>query len=107
MAAPGMPMPDVLLDDGSHLSQQFGKSFVCIVLGVTLDPSKQADFEQNGIKLCSILGNKYAGYSQFGLLNATESALILVRPDGYVMGRWKGSDTAPVLMAIKQSGVML
>ncbi len=107
LAAPGMPMPEVLLDDGTHLSQQFGKNFVCIVLGTALEQSKQVNLEQYGIKIYSCLDNKYASYPQFYLLNSTESALILVRPDGYVMGRWKGSDIAPLLAAMKQAGVTL
>jgi 3-(3-hydroxy-phenyl)propionate hydroxylase len=107
LTASGMPMPEVLLDDGSHLSQQFGKNFVCIVLGLALEQSKQINLEQNSIKNYSCLGNKYAGYSQFGLSNLSESALILVRPDGYVMGRWKGADIAPLLAAMKQAGVTL
>jgi 3-(3-hydroxy-phenyl)propionate hydroxylase len=110
LTASGMPMPDVLLDDGSHLSQQFGKSFVCIVLGAALESSKQADLEQNGIKIYSCSGIKYAGYSQFVLptpFDPTESVLILVRPDSYVMGRWKGADIAPLLAAMKQTGVMI
>ncbi len=111
LAAPGMPAPEVLLDDGTHLprhlSQQFGKNFVCIVFGDSLDMPKQTELAQNSIKIHSFSGNKYAGYSQFGLSNPTESALILVRPDGYVMGRWKGSDIAPLLAAMKQTGVML
>jgi 3-(3-hydroxy-phenyl)propionate hydroxylase len=110
LTTPGMPMPEVLLDDGSHLSQKFGKSFVCIVLGEALEPSKQADLEQNGIKICSFSGNKYAGYSQFGLptpFDSTASVLILVRPDCYVTGRWKGADIAPLLAAMKQTGVTL
>jgi 3-(3-hydroxy-phenyl)propionate hydroxylase len=111
LTAPGMPMPDVLLDDGTHppqhLSQQLGKSFVCIVLGTALEPSKQVNLEQNGIKICSCSGNKNAVYSLFGLSNLNEPALILVRPDGYVMGRWKGADIAPLLAAMKQTGVTL
>jgi 3-(3-hydroxy-phenyl)propionate hydroxylase len=109
--APGMPMPEVLIDDGTHpprhLSQQFGKSFVCIVLGAALEPSRQADLEQNGIKIYSCSGSKNAGYSLFGLPDSNEPALILVRPDGYVMGRWKGTDIAPLLAAMKQTGVTL
>jgi hypothetical protein len=77
------------------------------VLGEALEPSKQADLEQNGIKIYSCLGNKYAGYSQFGLSNLSESALLLIRPDGYVMGRWKGTDIARLLTSMKQTGVML
>jgi 3-(3-hydroxy-phenyl)propionate hydroxylase len=111
LAAPGMPVPEVLLEDGTdpprHLSQQFGKNFVCIVLGEALESTKQANLQKNGINIYSILGNKYAGYSQFGLSNSNESALILVRPDGYVMGRWKGADIAPLLIAMKQTGVIL
>jgi 3-(3-hydroxy-phenyl)propionate hydroxylase len=106
MAAPGMPAPEVLLEDGSHLSQQFGKNFVCLVFGADLEPTKLNDLAQNGIKIYSYSGNKNAGYSQFGLLNPSESALILVRPDGYVMGRWKGADIAPLLAALKETEVM-
>ena len=107
LSAPGMPAPEMLLEDGSHLSQQFGKNFVCIVFGAALEPSKLNNLEQNDITIHSDSGNKYAGYSQFGLSDLTESALVLVRPDGYVMGRWKGTDIAPLLAAMKQTGVTL
>lgn len=107
LAAPGMPAPEVQLGDGTHLTQQFGHSFVCIVLGADLEPSKQADLEQKGIKLCSISGNNHAGYNRFGLSNSTEQALVLVRPDGYVMGRWQGHDIAALTLAMQQTGVWL
>lgn len=107
LTAPGMPMPEVLLDDGSHLTEQFGKSFVCIVFGEALEPSKQVVLGQNCIKIYSIKGNKYAGYSQFIPLKSNESAILLVRPDGYIMGRWMGTDIAPVLESMKLTGVIV
>jgi 3-(3-hydroxy-phenyl)propionate hydroxylase len=107
LAAPGMPAPEILLDDGSHLTQQFGHSFVCIVLGEPLDKPVQADLAQKGIKLCSILGNNHNGYSRFGLSNPSDQALVLVRPDGYVMGRWRGHDTGVLTAAMQQTGVWL
>ena len=106
LSAPGMAAPEVLLEDGTHLTQQFGNSFVCIMLGEPVDKLKQVELAQNSIKICSCSGNKYAGHSQFGLSNSNESALILVRPDGYVMGRWKGADIAPLLAAMKQTGLI-
>jgi 3-(3-hydroxy-phenyl)propionate hydroxylase len=111
LTAPGMPAPELLLDDGTHLSEQFGKSFVCLVLSAdseifeVLEPLKRIEPEQNNIKIYSILGNKYAGYSQFMPINSPRTALLLVRPDGYIMGRWKGTEIAPVLAAMNQTGV--
>jgi 3-(3-hydroxy-phenyl)propionate hydroxylase len=106
LTAPGMPMPELLLDDGSHLTQQFGHSFVCLVFGEAVEPSKQVILEQHHIKIYSILGNKYMGYSHLLSINSNESAMLLVRPDGYIMGRWKGSTIAPMLAAMKQTGVI-
>lgn len=111
LTAPGMPIPEVLLEDGSHLprhlTQLFGHSFVCLVFGADLEASKQVNLEQNGIKIYSIKSNKYAGYSHFMPLKSNEYAILLVRPDGYIMGRWKGTDIAPVLEAMKLTGVIL
>ncbi len=107
LAAPGMPAPEVLLEDGTHLTQNFGHSFVCIIFGTALEPSKRADLEQKGIKICSISSNNHAGYNRFGLLKPADQALVLVRPDGYVMGRWRGHDTAALTAAMKQTGVWL
>jgi 3-(3-hydroxy-phenyl)propionate hydroxylase len=107
LTAPGMPMPEVLLDDGTHLTQQFGHSFVCLVFGAELELTKRVNLEQNYIKIYSISVNKYDGYSYFMPLNSNESALLLIRPDGYIMGRWKSANIAPVLDAMKQTGVTL
>jgi 3-(3-hydroxy-phenyl)propionate hydroxylase len=111
LTAPGMPMPELQLQDSSksysHLTQQFGHSFVCIVVGAALELSKQSALAQNNIKIYSILCNKFAYYSHFMPKNSAEQAIFLVRPDGYIMGRWKGTDIAPVLLAMKQTGVTL
>jgi 3-(3-hydroxy-phenyl)propionate hydroxylase len=42
-------------------------------------------------------------YGLPGGMNAT--ALVLVRPDGYVMGRWRGLDPAPVLACLCAKGL--
>ena len=106
LAAPGMPMSDVLLEDGSqiplHLSQQFGHSFVCIVFGGDLPRSDDQQLAQMGIKIVSIRDNKYDSYSRFGLSNLSDKALYLVRPDGYVMGRWHGHNVEPIRLAMQQ-----
>ena len=107
LAAPGMPAPEVLLDDGTHLTQHFGHSFVCIGLGEQLAQTEQADLAKKGIKFVSISGNNHAGYSRFGLSKPSDQALLLVRPDGYVMGRWQGHDTEALTLAMRQTGVWL
>jgi 3-(3-hydroxy-phenyl)propionate hydroxylase len=111
LTAPGMPMPEVLLNDDTHpprhLTQMFGHSFVCLVFGEPLDTIKQVNLEQNEIKIYSIISNKYAGYRHFLPIKSDETAMLLVRPDGYIMGRWMGTDIAPVLAAMKLTGVIL
>ncbi|MBC7470032.1 MAG: hypothetical protein H7322_11970, partial [Ramlibacter sp.] len=42
---------------------------------------------------------------RYGLEGAATQALVLVRPDGYVMGRWHGLDPAPLLAALHQKGL--
>ena len=41
---------------------------------------------------------------RYGLSGVDDEALVLVRPDGYVMGRWRGLDPAPLLAALEQQG---
>jgi len=42
---------------------------------------------------------------RYGLPGAQAQGLVLVRPDGYVMGRWRGLDPAALLAALKEKGI--
>jgi 3-(3-hydroxy-phenyl)propionate hydroxylase len=43
--------------------------------------------------------------TRYGLPDASSTGLVLVRPDGYVMGRWRGLDPAPVLATLREKGL--
>ncbi len=106
LAAAGMPAPDALLMDGSHLSQLFGHHFVCLVFGADLAQENLAELEQHRIKVCNPASLQSDIFRQFGLAGASESALIMVRPDGYVLGRRKGNDITRLLEAMQQNGIL-
>lgn len=42
---------------------------------------------------------------RYGLSGAQDQGLVLVRPDAYVMGRWRGLDPAALLAALKEKGI--
>nr|WP_236599694.1 FAD-dependent monooxygenase [Ramlibacter alkalitolerans] len=111
-AAPGQPAPEALLGGAHgdfHLSQCFGTDFSCLVFGGGSLPRAVADLAQHGIGVLDIApeadvhGQARLRYGLPGGLNAT--ALVLVRPDGYVMGRWRGLDPAPVLACLQAKGL--
>jgi 3-(3-hydroxy-phenyl)propionate hydroxylase len=43
-------------------------------------------------------------WQRYGLGQGVDQALVLVRPDGYVMGRWNTLDTGELVTAIATSG---
>ncbi len=108
LAAPGAPAPEALLQDGPsafHLSSRFGRDFLVLAFGpvgqhaptvpglavLTIDPAMDAHGQ---------------AWQRYGMPDAGGTALVLVRPDGYVMGRWHGHDPAPVLQALNTTGVL-
>ena len=110
-AAPGQPAPEALLaapHGPFHLSQAFGKDFVCLVFSDGVMPEAVSELTAAGVGVLEIpaeadsLGQARLRY---GLEGAATQALVLVRPDGYVMGRWHGLDPAPLLAALKQKGL--
>ncbi|OSZ75203.1 FAD-dependent monooxygenase [Hydrogenophaga sp. IBVHS1] len=104
-AAPGAPAPEALLhaaDGPFHLSSRFGHRFVVLVFGGNLV------MDQPEVEVLSINPTMDAvgqAWQRFGLHQPDEPALVLVRPDGYVMGRWHGLDPAPLCAALNHVGV--
>lgn len=111
MAAPGAPAPEALLagpEGPLHLTGVFGGGFVCLVFSDGAMPRAVRDLTQHGVGVLEIapdadtLGQARARY---GLRAPTDEALVLVRPDGYVLGRWRGLDPAPLLATLQEKGV--
>ncbi|MGH6627816.1 MAG: FAD-dependent oxidoreductase [Burkholderiaceae bacterium] len=111
LAAPGAPAPEALLasDAGSlHLTSRFGHNFVVLAFCAGGLPPALTGWIMQGVDLLQIspetdsLGQ---ARERYGLGDASSEALVLVRPDGYVMGRWHGLDPAPLLAALQDKGV--
>jgi 3-(3-hydroxy-phenyl)propionate hydroxylase len=112
LAAPGRPAPEALLQGPQgrfHLTQCFGTDFTCLVFGDGALPHALADLASHGIAVLEIApeadahGQARARYGLAGGAGAT--GVVLVRPDGYVMGRWRGLDPAPVLDCLRSKGL--
>ena len=104
-AAPGAPAPEALLKGGAgHLSQRFGHGFVCLAFGGA--GPDLADVGVSVINLAREADTLGQAWQRYGLQGPGEAALVLVRPDGYVMGRWHGLDPEPVRAALKTTGVL-
>jgi len=112
LAAPGQPAPEALVQGphgGFHLTQCFGTDFTCLVFGDGPLPHAVADLASHAVAVLDIApeadpqGQARLRYGLPGGLGAT--GLVLVRPDGYVMGRWRGLDPAPVLACLREKGL--
>jgi len=112
LAAPGQPAPEALLRGAQgdfHLTQCFGTDFTCLVFSEGALPHAVADLAAQGVAVLDIapeadlLGQARLRYGLPGGTGAT--ALVLVRPDGYVMGRWRGLDAAAVLACLREKGL--
>ncbi|WP_439587566.1 FAD-dependent monooxygenase [Hydrogenophaga sp.] len=104
-AAPGAPAPEALLQGSHgpfHLSSRFGHRFLVLVFGgdLVLD---QPDLEV--LVITQAMDVQGQAWQRFGLQRPDEPALVLVRPDGYVMGRWHGLDPAPLRAALNDMEV--
>lgn len=115
-AAPGQPGPELLLQDAAgqprHLSEWFGRGFVILALEVP-EPTRRtlaAWVQASGTGATPPLAVVDAGGAQapwrvasehlLQRYGATADRLILLRPDGYVMGRWPATDLKPLRSAL-------
>ncbi len=108
LAAPGAPAPEALLQDGQgafHLSSRFGRDFLVLAFGPLGQPAPTLpDLEMLAIDPAGDLHGQ--AWQRYGLAGPDDTALVLVRPDGYVMGRWHGHDPAPMLQTLNTTGVL-
>jgi 3-(3-hydroxy-phenyl)propionate hydroxylase len=111
VAAPGQPAPEALLQGAQgafHLTQCFGTEFTCLVFGDGALPHAMADLAAGGVAVLDIAPDADVhgqARMRYGLPEDGATGLVLVRPDGYVMGRWRGLDPAPVLACLREKGL--
>jgi 3-(3-hydroxy-phenyl)propionate hydroxylase len=107
LAAPGRPAPEALLrgEQGDlHLTQCFGHRFVAVVFGGEGNHVRRETLQ--GIDLVHVpraadpLGQAHERYGA-----PSADALVLVRPDGYVFGRWNSSGLDAAIAALQDRGV--
>ncbi|MBC7599079.1 MAG: FAD-dependent monooxygenase, partial [Polaromonas sp.] len=110
LAAPGAPAPEALLagpDGPLHLTQCFGRDLLCLVFADGALPDALRTLPKYGVAVLAIepdADTRGQARQRYGLPDAAATAMVLVRPDGYVMGRWRGLDPAPLLEALAQKG---
>ncbi|HEX7890032.1 MAG TPA: FAD-dependent monooxygenase [Ramlibacter sp.] len=112
LAVPGQPAPEALLRGAQgefHLTQCFGTEFTCLVFGDGPLPHALADLAAQGVAVLDIASQADAlgqARLRYGLPGGQGvGALVLVRPDGYVMGRWRGLDAQAVRACLQEKGI--
>jgi 3-(3-hydroxy-phenyl)propionate hydroxylase len=110
LAAPGAPAPEALLagpDGPIHLTQCFGRDMLCLVFAEGALPDALRALPQKGVAVLAIepeADTRGQARERYGLPDASAQALVLVRPDGYVLGRWRSLDPAPLLAVLEKKG---
>ena len=120
IAASGAPAPEALLDGlitaqglknrpaPWHLSSRWGKGLVALVFNPPELLRPMPALAASGIEVVAITpanDTSGQGWQRYGLPDAQAQGLILIRPDGYVMGRWRELDALAVLNVLQVKGV--
>ena len=103
LAAPGAPAPEAWLDQ-QHLTSHFGKDFVCLVF--TADDAP-AELNLPGLTVLYLAPAFEQAWQRYGLPLPTSQGMVLVRPDGHVMGRWRTLDVGSIKAALATHGITL
>ena len=120
MAAPGAPAPEALLQGlpagqglqnqavSWHLTCRWGKGLVALVFNPPDVLNPMPSLVARGIEVIAITpANDTSGqaWQRYGLPDAQTQGLVLIRPDGYVMGRWRTLDAQSLLNTLQAQGV--
>ena len=120
MAAPGAPAPEALFNGVPtahglqnqpapwHLTSRWGKGLVALAFNPPELLNPLPALAAQGVEIIAITpANDISGqaWQRYGLPDAQAQGLVLIRPDGYVMGRWRTLDAHPVLNALRSTGV--
>jgi 3-(3-hydroxy-phenyl)propionate hydroxylase len=111
LAAPGQPAPEALLQGAQgpfHLTQCFGSDFTCLVFADGPLPAAVGDLAAHGVAVIDIAPQAdplRQARERYGLAQPGATGLVLVRPDGYVMARWRTLEAAPVLACLRDKGL--
>ncbi len=104
-AAPGTPAPEARLQcDGRprHLSREFGAGFVLLYFTQQADvPAELQALPAHRLVLRAAQDPLGEAWQRFG---AAEGTLYLIRPDGYVLGRWRQPRWAEVRGLLEHFG---
>lgn len=97
LAAPGAPAPEAALGQ-QHLTSYFGKTFVCLMFTAGNVPS---DLKFPNLTVLHIPPEFEQAWQRYGLPLPTSQGMVLVRPDGHVMGRWRVLNTQVIEAALQ------
>ena len=103
----GRPAPEAKVDgDGvAHLTELFGRDFVLLRFGMPGAPSSSVArvvdvVRQGSPSAGTVVDRDGAAWTRYG---ATDGLHVLVRPDGYVMAQWHGTDDDAVARALEET----
>ena len=108
--APGTAAPDAMLHPHGllrHLSQAFGDGFVLLYFSAAAQPPAElAALRREGPLPVHLLALKPSTAGQaWARFDADEGTLYIVRPDAYVLGRWRKPTPDLIRRALGAAGV--